>query len=72
MFHIFFYNAPIKIHLQNETAMLNVASEITNSNILEKLDKNSFSDPNNNYKIITDVHGKPNCKHMPCKWVNIK
>ena len=54
---IFIDNAPIKkfppklikIHLQNETAMRNVAPEITNSNIMEKLDQNRFSDPNKNY-----------------------
>ena len=52
--------------------MWNFVSEITNSNIMEKLDKNSLSDPNNNYKIITDVLGKANCKHMPYKLVKFK
>ena len=55
----------IKIHIQNEIAMWNFVSEISNSNIMEKLDKNSLSDANKNYKIITEVLGKANCKHMP-------
>ena len=38
---------------------------------METLDKNLFSDPNN-YKIITVVLGKANCKHMPYKLVKIK
>jgi len=53
-YFIFIDNAPvqkcppklIKIHIQNEKAMWNFASEITNSNIMEKLDNNSLSDPN--------------------------
>jgi hypothetical protein len=52
--------------------MWNFASEITNSNIMEKLDKNSLSDPNTNYKIITEVLGKANNKHMPYKLVKFK
>ena len=52
--------------------MWKVTSEITNLNIMEKLDTNSVSDPNKNYKIITEVHGKANCKHMPYKLVNFK
>ena len=77
---IFIDNAPVKqfppklskIHLQNEIAMWNFASAITNSNIMEKLDKNSLSDLNNNKKIITEVLGKANCKHMPYKLVKFK
>ena len=65
-YFIFIDNAPvkkcspklIKIHIQNEIAMWNFASEITNSNIMEKLYKNSLSDPNKNHKIITEVLGK--------------
>ena len=76
-YFIFIDNAPVKkcspkliiIHIQNEIAMWNFASEITNSNIMEKLDKNSLSDPNKNYKIITEVLGKANRKHMPYKLV---
>ena len=76
-YFIFIDNAPvqkyppklIKIHIQNEIAMWNFASEITNPNIMEKLDKNSLSDPNKNYKLITEVLGKANCKHMPYKLV---
>ena len=49
--------------------MWNFASEITNSNLKGKLDQNLFQDPNNNYKIIADVLGKENCKHMPYKLV---
>ena len=79
-YFIFIDNAPvqkfppklIKIHIQNEIAMWNFASEITNSNIMEKLDKNSLSDPNTNYKIITEVLGKANNKHMPYKLVKFK
>ena len=79
-YFIFIDNAPvkksppklIKIHIQNEIAMWNFASEITNSNVMEKLDKNSLSDPNKNYKIINEVLGKANCKHMPYKLVKFK
>ena len=67
-YFIFIDNAPvkkcppklIKIHIQNEIAMWNFASEITNSYIMEKLDKNSLSDPNKNNK------------HMPYKLVKFK
>ena len=31
-----------------------------------------MSEPNINYKIITEVHGKANCKHMPYKLVKFK
>ena len=79
-YFIFIDNAPvqkcppklIKIHIQNEKAMWNFASEITNSNIMEKLDKNSLSDPSKNYKIITEVLEKANHKHMPYKLVKFK
>ena len=79
-YFIFIDNAPIKkcphklikIHIHNEIAMWNFASEITNSNIMEKLDKNSLSDPNKKFKIITEVLGKANCKHMPYKLVKFK
>ena len=79
-YFIFIDNAPvkkcppklIKVHIQNEIAMWNFASEITNSNIMEKLDKNSLSDPNKNYKINTEVLGKANRKHMPYKLVKFK
>ena len=59
----------IKIHLQNEIYMWNFVSEINNSNIMEK---NSLSDPNNNYTIITEGLGKANCKHMPYKLIKFK
>jgi hypothetical protein len=77
---IFIDNAPIKkcphklikIHIHNEIAMWNFASEITNSNIMEKLDKNSLSDPNKNYQIISEVLEKANCKQMPYKVIKFK
>ena len=64
-YFIFIDNAPvqkcppklIKIRKQNEIAMGNFASEITNSNIMEKFVKTSLSDPNKNLKIITEVPG---------------
>ena len=39
---------------------------------MEKLDKNSLSDPNKNDKKFTEVLGKANCKHMPYKLVKFK
>ena len=39
---------------------------------MEKLYKNSLSDPNTIYKIITEVLGKANCEHMPYKLVKFK
>ena len=79
-YFIFIDNAPvikcppilIKIHIQNEIAVWNFASEITNSNIMEKLDKNSLPDLNKKIKIITEVLGKANCKRMPYKLVKFK
>ena len=54
----------VKIHLQNEKAMSNFANEIINSNIMEKLDQNPLSGPNNKYNILMDVLENANVKHM--------
>ena len=58
-----------KMHLQNEKAMCNFANEITKSNIINKLDKNIFSDPNFNYNILIEEMDMANVKHMPYKIV---
>ena len=49
--------------------MSNFANEIINSNIMEKLDQNPLSDPNNNYNILMDVLENANVKHMPYQLV---
>ena len=59
----------VKIHLQNEKAMSYFANEIINSNIMEKLDQNPLSNPNNNYNILMDVLENANVKHMPYQLV---
>ena len=43
--------------------MSNFANEIIYSNIIEKLDQNPLSDPNNNYNILMDVLENANVKH---------
>ena len=61
------------MQLHNEKTMWKFASEIINSNIMEKLEQTLFSyHNNNNYKIITDAFGKANCKRMPYKLVKFK
>ena len=47
--------------------MCNLANEITKSNIINKLDKNLFSDPNSNYNILIEEMDIANVKHMPYK-----
>ena len=42
-------------------AMSNFANEIINSNIMDKLDQNPLSDPNNNYNILMDVFENAKC-----------
>ena len=49
--------------------MCNFANEITKSNIINKLDKNLFSDPNSNYNILIEEMDMANVKHMPYKIV---
>ena len=49
--------------------MCNFANEITKSNIINKFDKNLFSDPNYNYNIRIEEMDMANVKHMPYKIV---
>ena len=49
--------------------MCNFANEITKSNIINKLEKNLFSDPNSNYNILIEEMDMANVKHMLYKIV---
>ena len=39
---------------------------------MDKLDHKLVHGPNNNYEIMTDVHGNANCRHMPYKCIKFK
>ena len=49
--------------------MCNFANEITKSKIINKFDKNLFSDPNSNYNILIEEMDMAKVKHMPYKIV---